>query len=1711
MTRRINVKTLFKAALCVVLALSLSGLIEFAATVRADSSPRYLCDIKLFYVDHKADSDEAPIIAKAKCEALGYTLLNADLNSGTGKDWVYIGYKTTTNPDLAITDIRLLGMDRDYYLFNYSEITQYIKDSNMGTAYTMYNAANDFIAKYNAGSPKAADALKGLNLFCVKDKNTKFGDYVLAGKATVDFFVEMIIKASSGTVNAVLGFLNMGIAPYELSATDELPDIVDYSEEEVITPTEVDLDVEDDTETDAGDEDDEPEKTVIATTETYRDKGQTGYTGVNWAEAISHADRLETMKEGLTSAEKSELHKKYNDDARDVFKQLQTFATMYENAAARNAGGSEEALQSLADEVKKDQIKTNGDAVENMENLEEEDADAIFLSAYETLNRYKTADGMKLGEWIVSIGLLTSDEVDITEVYPLVEAMGKAQTGIVRTVGLVSAVSNLNENEASKKLANLIPEVQAVIKDYNKTDCVSIWDTADDDIENSYIAYTSDAVRVANANNFIGRRDKFDIVDEKLQNVLKWVNMATSIAFAAVLTIQTVFQVVTATCASAAAAVAAGGFLAGMGAFIAVASTALMWGSIFVLAFTIGWAIGKWIASKIKKANPTLKHSKFPEYVFDLADSSTGKITIKYKCVKDENNQVGDVNARQQESWAALCYTTDTSTGSPIRADDGGTIFRVFYGDGNVHNGYDCVNFFGERSPANLNYLTTKDKPEGVFLSYRTERSLLQAAPESTVENDVTKVGATEYIADIVVSVGGTANEAKAKIIKKSGSYYILDQNLSPDTNNYTYLAYSLTADPDEAITDIRVAPNQGNGNITYGDIQYTFIGHVGINPGTESGQTSGDAILKTKDPRAGSPIIADGLHVVYSHSQAEAGWEPVALFCGVSYNFNTETLFETNKYEETLIIPGVYSPYAEYDKKSRENSVEHKDVYIYYESTEQYTSGEKYLSGVFFIQGYDYCNKKLKKKDEWQNVLNITDMDLFKEHVLKDPKTAIISNEYGDDVNIQMGGRLNMNDSHQPPEMYLCYTWTYNPKRAITNIVTFQGDSYNHTLPYTISKPDYESNVTLGYAAASTFSLENSLDIPSDPFSYTMRVFINPYNVIRNWRFLYVTVRQYFQGEELTASYTQEAPVGLSDYYSRTHVLPYGLYISGAAEGKEPLKLSDVIMTGTRHDGVEENGVVTFDVSGEKTLAGEAAVGAFKSVCEIKDPHSTKAQDISWPSFTFVNTNAIGSPSHMYERISMFIYIRDNGTNVIGKYISSVSVGSYSRDQYRRDYLSQKQTIDEKEYEKQLPSIDASVNQNAVIAAASSCADEMIYFNLSCDQNDFWFNRRDEKTGAIDWTPPDKDVPASFIGVTRTDKRSEAITGIVLYENNDTITAKQIKIDGAEYYCDSTTSPILLSGRNYYRYYTRNQGVNRGTPVENLSVNSQPMGGAGESTVLCAKPDSEKPYGNPDLPYYIHMQSEEPTGAFLNGIYFGKGATERKAQCDLLTKECSRYIHMDLNTAMGGDYLYLGYSMGYVAPDATAKQRKKAWNEAIYDIIITKNEPYQPEGFINEKNNVYYYPISDMNLNDGHDDADVLYMYFCSPYLSSRFNKAQTKNKTGIVTALPEEVFSAPLTKLAFARYDRVPYISVNETTGETETDIVPWEYVMFADHSSQADFTSGSAKFESEGYLIDNRVTMFAQRNDGSVKPAGEITGGFVAEYMEIGYLIASQRITR
>ena len=96
-------------------------------------------------------------------------------------------------------------------------------------------------------------------------------------------------------------------------------------------------------------------------------------------------------------------------------------------------------------------------------------------------------------------------------------------------------------------------------------------------------------------------------------------------------------------------------------------------------------------------------------------------------------------------------------------------------------------------------------------------------------------------------------------------------------------------------------------------------------------------------------------------------------------------------------------------------------------------------------------------------------------------------------------------------------------------------------------------------------------------------------------------------------------------------------------------------------------------------------------------------------------------------------------------------------------------------------------------------------------------------------------------------------------------------------------------------------------------------------------------------------------------------------------------------------------------------------------------------------------------------------------------------------------------MTQFAIAQYDRVPYNTSLVGTVNTENSVKPWEYVLLADNSRPADLNEGTIAFNAESstthFAYDNRITMFVQRSDGSVKPAGEITGGFLEKNMTVG----------
>lgn len=1614
-------KKLFCALLSAALTVCMLCQLVFMTAAKAAKSKIYVEDIKIYECE---DEDDSAGRAKNWFESNGYVFSGIDLNRGTDTDdCAYLGYKTTTNKDMAITDIRLMAMDNGYTIYNYEDMMKYLASQKTGTAQTMQNAAVVFAKNYKAGSPKAKDAYEGLNLFHVGDADkTKLGDYILADKTNVQFFIDMIMKSSTGTLNAVHGFLSNGIAPYNN-----------------------DLD---------GD------GSVVTT---------------NWAQFTVKSGLWSKIEgEELSTDEQNTLHKEYNDAARDLFKSIQDFTAYYEDAKARETEHNELPKGDTLEE-----------AADGMEDVEREDADFLYLAAYEMLNAYEFENGVMFGDWIVELGRMNSDKVDLIQLYPVVEAMGKCQAALTNTGGFVSAVLNLADNERNADFSEAVNNAKNKIKELTNEESFDIWENCDGDLKNSTIAFTSEAVRKSTAENALGRKSEWEKKKEAIAQIEKIVNLAMGILFVVVpvLTfVLTMAVVVTKMMAATCIVVAAlNTMCVWLLAAVQVLTAFLPYVSMLVLIATITAAIAIWAKEYIMGDKVHIdKQSEKPDVIFDAQERQNETVDIKYKSVRNNSGGVADINCGDQIYWCLLAATTDVNAGSPLCADDAGNIFKCITGNTVACNGYDSIRFFGERTAGDCNAYCKKNKVNGIYVYYRTEKSIseqnAEPAPSGTTETD----GEHSYLADVIVCTGRDANEAKAKITRHSGKYYIYDYNLSPDCSHATYIGYTMTTDRQKAVKDLRVAPyvgvSQATDNIMFGEITYSRIDILGtyVTYGDEQTKPQADCLYYTKDSKAGEPILADGLHAVTSASQIQNGWEPVSVFSGMPYDFNT-ALVDDDYADPTAVAwlnDKVITTVSGFKGEDDESEVlnNHKYVHLYCESDTMYTSGARYLSGLFMIGGYDCFDNSWTHSDDEEYCQKFRD-----DYMKKQYRTGVC------DTNLLSSLSVAKYVCWNNMQAYLCYTWSYSPKRALYNIEAYQGDNYSINLNYTMTKVN-DSGVSQNYVSATClyqqcFGLGNARFIrPSNNYVNAFGSGLGIYN---------------FEKCIYDDGYTKTLPENVNCGYDKIQFLPTGLYVTGYANGQKALTLDDVVFSTKAYVADGADGKLSVTLSGEKTLGGNKPQGAFHGVTEMKNPRSAKPFNLSTPDYYYKDDfRAAGK--------EFYIYI--SGTKLAKRrYISSLSVGAFSRAQYKESNPNAT--------EDQLKAADSVVEGTAMFAAASGCSDEVIVFNIATDdQSAAWYNHTDKNGKAVNEAPANK--PAAYIGVSRTDvgtagddgQRQRPITGVLLYKLNDSTAPGVIEIDSVNYYCAGVSTPIIMNGTKYFLYYSYSKGAMPGEPVEDIKIDNIPII-SGHATNVCADAGSKAPYGNPDQTNFIHMKYQRDTqNDFFNKIYIGQGKNARAAQCDLLSHGCLEYLDMDANTGVSGHSVYIGFRRGRIDWNKVNKKNTEAnklkelntqLREAIYDIIITNDEPYYADGIV--RNNIYYYPVGETDLTGGMGHR--LYMYFASPWYSNRYN-----TNTGANTLLPQDVFSGYLVQFALAQYDRVPY-----NTSQTSDTSKAWEYVLLADGKRAADLNEGTVAFKVESstahYAYDNRITMFTQRSDGSVKPAAEITGGFVQKNMTVG----------
>lgn len=1647
--------TLKTIAIILIVCFALEYPVQMLGKAYAAEKVYYISEVKTFQAKTEAEAIKL-------CESDGYTCAKKDLNAGTGKDAVVMGYKLTEDKDEAIYDIKLLHMNGGYQIKNYAEANEKLEKDNAGAGEALYDAANEFIANYQDGSPKAEEAYKGLNLFSVPEENNiGLGDYIVQDKADDNFFTKIVTRASSGALTAIANFLASGLTPLE--------------------------------------------------------KGKDQKTGkekdISWADKVSDSPLWKILESKKTSKDElSSYDKEYGDDANAFFKQLQKFATDFENAQSAYDEGE---YVDNAEKLNMDE------AVEGSDEPTEEDRAMTYVNAYNFLNEYEAYQGRPLGEFLVDIGKKTSDKVDLRRLYPVMEQMTPAQRRMIGLVGVLPLIGCLGENKANPEAEKILNRAKAKIKEKMGENSFSVWINTNPELADKKVAFTSDAIRLNAAQQLVNQKtdmDKWNEAKKIVNDVLKWINVGSSVLFVltwiagnyglAGLIVKTASTVISATVSAICTK------------SIAISAMVSSWTGIFslvILAVTFIFFIVSLIIDAILKSMPK-EYTEMADFAVDTKIDDGNNINLIYEAVKDNQGRIADLNAYEaQNGWLCMYTSKDERSGSPIRADANGNVFDIVYGDTSTPNGYECTSEFGRITPANCNTGAKSDDVNGIFINYRTERSIANSSPDANTGTQQKSSGSKTYYADLVVVSGKDPQTVKARIAKMEGKYQVLDQNLCADErkeslgeSQYTYLAYTVTENPKLAVRDIRVATFQNGGQINFGSNSYGCAGTLGY-PANDKNEDKSfpadlDGLYFTKNENAGSPIEVGKLHLVSSHSEAKAGWEPVTTFSGLPYNFATTrfTYAGDKDWGRTQQYAYNYTGYATDEDDTWDNAKR----YMYYEPETTYTSGTKYLSGIFFGFGAD--SEKAAAYTGMNTLAKISQLfdTLSSIHNTEEPsatKGVNIAESY-----FYKGYIIDSNQKY----MRMYYTWSYNPYRALTDVQVLRGSPYTSSLPLSFQKAvSYSANVSAAADSSASYVAASVVTQRSVASKRVLRG-ISPENA-------YMAPNGLMGANtEVSKGFTRESQGNFSIADGKLTLLPTNLYVSGYVKGRPGLTLDDVVVSTSARQGVNNGGKLTCDVSEDKTLAGNTPEGDFFSVQEFKDPYNLTPFNISYPSWTDDDGKAKKSDEDNgdhYHKAGTPVYMYIKHPVVRKKYISKILVGAAVREDVKNTFenKNKKPTDDE------LEAFDKQVDLKAMSDAVSAGTDEMIPYDVAGDPTKAWYNH--VKAGS-DPEPPKKGDPAAYLSVTRTDDVDKAIRSVLLYESDAKNTPDQLQFDRATYYCASNSTPIKMNnGNTYFVYYSYNQGTVPGKPITELEISDKVFISGSSTALVVNKADvigkkngknvvtePAVPFGDSRMEVFIHAKYDVTT-SYFSKIYTASGDTAKEAQLALLEQGCTEFCDIDLNRGVGGKFVYLGYRGYSLDEDAinektseSAKEAEKQAQlyEAVYDIICTVGEEFHPEGIVSERHQIYYAPVVryDRNknpiptdLNEGTNGPKI-YMYYTTMYAADDYNRRMRSEEDPIFSTMPKEYMKSPLTKIGFALYDYVPYSQDMEaaSTG-TDNKVIPWEYVMKSDNKEQLELNEGAVSFDKYHMTGDNRIYMFAQREAGNVKASAEITGGY------------------
>lgn len=1521
--------------------------VAWAASNTNEPVKEYVSDVVLSTADKEED-------AKKWLRQNGYQVVDEDLNDGTGENYVYLGFKTTNNADEAITDLRIMNENGGFTTESYRSILEKNYKEVYVLAEEMKTACAEFRTNYRNGSPNAVLAKEILDLMTADDDGTPLGDWMLDPARQNNDYFEMMIMCNTSILGLVYQELAMGVSDYGENGTwmDRL--------------SQLDLDVFNDP---------DGQKTLDSA---YHDV------------ASKLADRVTEFAQAYDKAKEAEAEGllEEEDHAGDA---VLLITGEYLDKTYRVGASEEEASTEEETETETEEIQSSEDLTETEQQTEvpesaenrtpeelspEESTPETEQSAPETESVPETSAETNAAE---ESSVPETEATEESAASSEQEAVQAALTGsilgggtpVVHRAAAVASVGVSEESEPEEAtsgtplmqyltgladadmkdnfralyplVSSLTPGQQAIVRitgfqtlcDFcinTKENAADLRAQMDEQFQKIQELNDGKCVSVWMGANLDFLEESYGVTsDAKVHLAAKQdlakLTMTNSVDQDMMLALQMIGGIA-ASCAAIAVlslgitSIVLGTSIAGvfaLGVFAACYTTAL---TVFLAVTGVGAVV---VLALAAVAAIVIGMYYLVNWIIDRYNYYHPTYTDIPAIMYDYDDTT--------TNYCSYMAVMERDTGKPgdLNGFRGHTWNALYYtkdsGTGSPLRVQDGVAFqvkqgsgikrAGYQELRHFGYVTAENCNRDAYKDRVKGIYVYYYTDESLAYSGTAIGGANDYLSALKIVHYDTL--ALAREALRSEGYEIFTENLTPEYDECSWLGYKRTSNANDAIRDIRVTYRYPAESLTYGDHGYGNAGTLGSYTMYYSIQAG-----------AGDPINASTLTTSTSLKGPETGYIPVSFFgSGVAANFTSmseeENWWEKGDWNDT-------------------------PLYLYFQPSVVYTSGTKYVTGLGIIAG--------------------------------GAVDGISIENYAEKLGMTVASGDLANDSSDASSGYhekICYTWSYYPNRAITDVKYYRTKSTKtETLQSYIA---YNGAV---YAAAEVFTQGDKKYYGGKKAGRTIR-----------------DSHSYFSG-------TQEGKGGQSDYQllssqrneRHVSVLLQNLFMAGPTAGSTGLAVDDLVFTSSAEAPSGYVSVKEFDnpystESLELSYRGSMSLADLKRYSRTDIEHAREVSD-----YEFLP----------YRRDCVHLYLRgtDETAESKGKYISELAIGSANAgtdaaDQALFSLFGQilGSTSTDRKGNVTVVSQEAEMLQYNIAVITSRIA-KIIQQVVSEDmalvtvQNTEWMQKWSKYTEVL--TETEDAVPAAFVKVARTNNSSKAVTNIVCQAvSSGAETPHSMRYDGFTYY--RTENPIREgSDGDVYLYWTT--APSAGTPVTGIYFTTETTYGGNDETAASWVNEENALAQQMKASWSLVMKHDTADDHYLKKITvagdchvsFTTGAYSFDEKTIRENLKKSQYCYTDVEFVRYSGYLNR-FLVGY-----NRASTKEANSSGIKDVIFVVRPKGQdvPEKYV--KNGITYYltdtSVSMQTITGGFFNRQLenwkLYIYYTK---NPRAGKAMTED----------------------------------------------------------------------------------------------------------------------